>query len=127
MLEHLRKRVQIPVGKFVIDMHGLDNTSCASIPLAICHSLSDNVASGTRRMLMAGFGVGCGPGAPWWGRHRSNPGAVGGGFAGRLSDAGCVRREDRESQTVRVLRFARSPGIQGRSAKRACHSVFLRP
>ncbi|MGF7176616.1 3-oxoacyl-ACP synthase III family protein [Azospirillum doebereinerae] len=58
MLEHLRKRVKAPAGKFVIDMQGFGNTSSASIPLAICNGLGASVATGRRRTLMAGFGVG---------------------------------------------------------------------
>jgi 3-oxoacyl-[acyl-carrier-protein] synthase-3 len=58
MLEHLRKRVKAPAEKFVIDMQGFGNTSSASIPLAICSSLGDSVATGSRKTLMAGFGVG---------------------------------------------------------------------
>ncbi|AWK90232.1 3-oxoacyl-ACP synthase III family protein [Azospirillum thermophilum] len=58
MLEHLRKRVQIPAGKFVIDMERYGNTSSASIPLALCSSLGDSLAGGRRKVLMAGFGVG---------------------------------------------------------------------
>lgn len=58
MLEHLRKRVKAPAEKFIIDMQGFGNTSSASIPLAICHSLGSSVATGPRRTLLAGFGVG---------------------------------------------------------------------
>lgn len=58
MLEHLRKKVKAPPEKFVIDMTGFGNTSSASIPLAICHSLGASVATGRRKTLMAGFGVG---------------------------------------------------------------------
>lgn len=58
MLEHLRKRMKAPAEKFVIDMQGFGNTSSASIPLAICHSLGDSVATASRKTLMAGFGVG---------------------------------------------------------------------
>ncbi|MBP2316232.1 3-oxoacyl-ACP synthase III family protein [Azospirillum soli] len=58
MLEHLRKKVKIPDEKFLTDMHDFGNTSSASIPLAISHRLGESLATGTRRMLLAGFGVG---------------------------------------------------------------------
>nr|WP_282189073.1 ketoacyl-ACP synthase III [Azospirillum sp. SYSU D00513] len=58
MLDHLRKRVQIPEDKFVVDMHHFGNTSSASIPLAICHQLSGPLAGRSSKLLMAGFGVG---------------------------------------------------------------------
>lgn len=58
MLEHLRKRVKAPTEKFVIDMQTFGNTSSASIPLAICNRLGASMASGARKTLMAGFGVG---------------------------------------------------------------------
>ena len=58
MLEHLRKKTKIPEEKFLVDMHDFGNTSSASIPLAISHRLSESLSTGTRRMLLAGFGVG---------------------------------------------------------------------
>lgn len=58
MLEHLRKRVQIPPEKFLVDMHDFGNTSSASVPLAICHRLGERLTAAPCRMLMAGFGVG---------------------------------------------------------------------
>ena len=58
MLEHLRKKTKIPEEKFLVDMHDFGNTSSASIPLAISHRLGGSLATGTRRMLLAGFGVG---------------------------------------------------------------------
>ncbi|MGQ9371554.1 3-oxoacyl-ACP synthase III family protein [Azospirillum sp. A39] len=58
MLEHLRKKTKIPAEKFVVDMRDFGNTSSASIPLALSHRLGEALATGTRRMLLAGFGVG---------------------------------------------------------------------
>lgn len=58
MLDHLRKRMRVPPEKFIVDLHGFGNTSSASIPLALCHSLGDSLAGGPRKTLMAGFGVG---------------------------------------------------------------------
>ena len=58
MLEHLRKKTKFPAERFVNDMYDFGNTSSASIPLAISHKLGASLAGGTRRLLLAGFGVG---------------------------------------------------------------------
>ncbi len=58
ILEHLRKKASIPPEKYLIDMYDFGNTSSASVPLAICHRLSGELSTGTRKMFMAGFGVG---------------------------------------------------------------------
>lgn len=58
MLEHLRKKTKFPPERFVNDMHDFGNTSSASIPLAISHRLGESLSTGTRRLLLAGFGVG---------------------------------------------------------------------
>ncbi|SMH41633.1 3-oxoacyl-ACP synthase III family protein [Azospirillum agricola] len=58
MLDHLRKKTGFPEGRFVVDMEEFGNTSSASIPLAISHRLSTDLAEHRRRVLLAGFGVG---------------------------------------------------------------------
>ncbi len=58
MLEHLRKKTKFPEETFLVDMEEFGNTSSASIPLAIAHRLGAPLASASRRLLMAGFGVG---------------------------------------------------------------------
>lgn len=58
ILEHLRKKTGIPPERFVVDMADFGNTSSASIPLTIGHRLGDALAAGSRRLLLAGFGVG---------------------------------------------------------------------
>lgn len=58
MLEHLRKKTKIAPERFVNDMRDYGNTSSASIPLAIANRLGEALSSGTRRLLLAGFGVG---------------------------------------------------------------------
>jgi len=58
MLEHLRKKIKIPADRFINDMRDFGNTSSASIPLAISHRLGPSLASGPRKLLLAGFGVG---------------------------------------------------------------------
>jgi len=58
ILEHLRKKANIPKEKYLIDMHDFGNTSSASVPLAICHRLSEDLSLTSRKVFMAGFGVG---------------------------------------------------------------------
>ena len=58
ILEHLRKKAGIDPEKHLIDMHDFGNTSSASVPLAICHKLAEDVSSHSRKMFLAGFGVG---------------------------------------------------------------------
>lgn len=58
MLSHLAKKLKIPAEKFVIAMKEYGNTSCASIPLAICSSLSPGISSQQLNLLLVGFGVG---------------------------------------------------------------------
>ncbi len=58
ILEHLRKKAGIPSEKYLIDLHDFGNTSSASVPLAICHRLGHELTGRSRRMFMAGFGVG---------------------------------------------------------------------
>jgi 3-oxoacyl-[acyl-carrier-protein] synthase-3 len=58
MLQHLAKRMKVPVEKLVVSLDEFGNTSCASIPLAIGHRLSHQVTTASTNLLMAGFGVG---------------------------------------------------------------------
>jgi 3-oxoacyl-[acyl-carrier-protein] synthase-3 len=58
ILEHLRKKTKVPAEKFLVDMREFGNTSSASIPLAICHSMGDTLAAKAQRMMLVGFGVG---------------------------------------------------------------------
>lgn len=58
MLEHLRRKGGFSKDQFLIDMRDFGNTSSASIPLAIAHRLGDSLSSGTRKLMMLGFGVG---------------------------------------------------------------------
>ncbi len=57
MLNHLRKRLKIPEDKFVVALDGYGNTSCASIPLALSATYAKK-ADESRRLVLAGFGVG---------------------------------------------------------------------
>ena len=58
ILEHLRKKAGIDPAKYLIDMHDFGNTSSASVPLAICHKLADELTHKSRKMFLSGFGVG---------------------------------------------------------------------
>lgn len=58
MLEHLRKKIGIPEERFVMAMESYGNTSSASIPLAVCHSLGSAFQHRPLTLLLAGFGVG---------------------------------------------------------------------
>lgn len=58
ILEHLRKKCGVAEDKYLIDMAEFGNTSSASIPLAMCHKLSDTLSSARQRYLLGGFGVG---------------------------------------------------------------------
>ncbi|QDF66546.1 ketoacyl-ACP synthase III [Shewanella sp. SNU WT4] len=58
ILEHLRKKAQVPADKYLIDMKDFGNTSSASVPLAICHKLTDFFSHGTHKVMLGGFGVG---------------------------------------------------------------------
>ena len=62
MLEHLRKRAQIPAEKFWITMH-FGNTGSSSIPIALRHALEAGRLKNGDRVLLAGFG----PGYSWGG------------------------------------------------------------
>ena len=61
ILEHLRKRIKIPTGKFQITMSHCGNTCSSSIPIALKHaSLEGKLREGSLAML-----VGFGPGYSW--------------------------------------------------------------
>jgi len=58
MLEHLAARIKVPAEKFVLALDDFGNTSSASIPLVITTKLREAVQTSSRRLLLAGFGVG---------------------------------------------------------------------
>lgn len=59
MLEHLRKKIGIRKDRFAVAMRQYGNTSCASIPLALCASLDQTDTHTTsKRLCLVGFGVG---------------------------------------------------------------------
>jgi 3-oxoacyl-[acyl-carrier-protein] synthase-3 len=63
MLQHLAKRMKLPSEKVVVALGQFGNTSSASIPLALTHSLAARLRESSMRLLLAGFGVGLSWGA----------------------------------------------------------------
>jgi len=62
ILEHLAKKMKVPLEKVIIALEQYGNTSSASIPLAITASdVRERIAAGGSRALLGGFG----PGFSW--------------------------------------------------------------
>ena len=58
MLEHLRKKINIPSANFYINMSDTGNTVSSTIPIALSDVIRENhFMSGTKHLL-AGYGVG---------------------------------------------------------------------
>lgn len=58
MNESIRKKMGIPPEKYPYSMDVYGNTSSASIPLTINHSLRDDISGTKLQLLLCGFGVG---------------------------------------------------------------------
>lgn len=58
MLEHVARRAKLPRSRPVIALEEFGNTSCASIPLAMSTAVGDSLRTSTRRLVLAGFGLG---------------------------------------------------------------------
>ena len=58
MLEHLRKRLQIPQAKFVISMSQCGNTVSSTIPIALKAAALDGTLRPGMLTMLVGFGVG---------------------------------------------------------------------
>ncbi len=58
MLQHLTKKMKLPPEKVIVTLADYGNTSSASIPLAITHSLTQRSKNNILRLVLAGFGVG---------------------------------------------------------------------
>lgn len=56
ILNHLRKKINIPADKFYIYLEKCGNTVSSTIPIALKESINENKATGN--ILLAGFGVG---------------------------------------------------------------------
>ncbi len=58
MLEHLRKRMKIPVEKFQVSMAHCGNTVSSTIPIALKHALAEGRLREGSVVMLVGFGVG---------------------------------------------------------------------
>jgi 3-oxoacyl-[acyl-carrier-protein] synthase-3 len=58
ILQHLSKRMKLPSEKVVLALENYGNTASASIPLAITTHLRDEVTTGSKRLILAGYGAG---------------------------------------------------------------------
>jgi 3-oxoacyl-[acyl-carrier-protein] synthase-3 len=58
MLQHLAKKMKLPVEKVVLALENFGNTSSASVPLAMVTHLAERLRSKEMDLVLAGFGVG---------------------------------------------------------------------
>ena len=58
MLEHLRRKIKIPPGRFEVSMRHCGNTVSATIPIALESALLAGRVQAGMRVLLVGFGVG---------------------------------------------------------------------
>ncbi|MBM9403563.1 ketoacyl-ACP synthase III [Gluconacetobacter azotocaptans] len=63
ILQHITKKLKIPVGRLPVNIDRYGNTSSASVPLLLCTDLADRLTETPAELLMAGFGVGLSWGA----------------------------------------------------------------
>jgi 3-oxoacyl-[acyl-carrier-protein] synthase III len=56
--DSLRRRLGITAARAPETLHDFGNTSCATIPVTICHRLGGPMAQGPVRLLLSGFGSG---------------------------------------------------------------------
>lgn len=58
MMEHLRKKLDIPANKFVVQLDEFGNTVASSIPIAITATANQNQIKPGQKLMTVGFGVG---------------------------------------------------------------------
>ncbi len=58
MLEHLRKKMSIPVEKFLVAMDFCGNTVSSTIPIALKEAQTRKELGGCHKVMLVGFGVG---------------------------------------------------------------------
>ena len=56
--ETIRKKLRLPEEKVPMTLHDFGNTSGASIPVTMTARIREPLASGRKRLLMSGFGIG---------------------------------------------------------------------
>jgi len=58
MLEHLRKKMNLPEDKFIVAMTDCGNTVSSTIPIALTEAARDGRIKANDRVMLVGFGVG---------------------------------------------------------------------
>lgn len=58
MLEHLRKKLQLPLEKFYTSFRNYGNTVSSTIPIALKDAITENKIKSGQNILLVGFGVG---------------------------------------------------------------------
>lgn len=58
MLDHLRKKIGVPIEKFVISMHNTGNTVSSTIPIALKMAVDSGQLRSGMKVMLVGFGVG---------------------------------------------------------------------
>jgi 3-oxoacyl-[acyl-carrier-protein] synthase-3 len=59
MLEHLRRKIDIPIEKFIIDMEEFGNTVSNTIPIVLSNKLKEDINFlKNKKIMLVGFGVG---------------------------------------------------------------------
>jgi 3-oxoacyl-[acyl-carrier-protein] synthase III len=58
MLEVLRRKMKIPVERFIVDMEGVGNTVSASIPIALKRAMDKGLIKNGSNIMLCGFGIG---------------------------------------------------------------------
>ena len=58
LIEHLRKKLEIPSEKFVVALDGFGNTASSTIPIALARAIADKRVKKGDRIMLVGFGVG---------------------------------------------------------------------
>ena len=58
MLDYIRRKLFIPIEKFIINMEYTGNTVSSTIPIAMSQAISDGKLKKGMKVLIAGFGVG---------------------------------------------------------------------
>ena len=58
IVEHIAKRMRIPMERVPLSLRNYGNTTSASIPMTLVSECADALASGKQRLLLCGFGTG---------------------------------------------------------------------
>ena len=58
MVQSMGKRLRLPLDKVLLDVDGIGNTGCTSIPIALCHSRESDMMKHREKIVLCGFGAG---------------------------------------------------------------------